>query len=267
MTVSVFILAGQSNAVGRADPATLTDQSLLAAFPAVQYAEQLDCPSDDGAGACDVHSEWTDLQPHLDDEDVGPALSMGRRLYERLGSIRLLTIGSSGSSLAVDWAPGATTGRVLHSRLTSFVAERGAEIGEPWKVAGLAWVQAEEDANDTTQSNAYGANLGAFFSALRRDLGSPEMPIVVLQLHSGSGKQAARLAAIRLAQQTAAQHHLVSLVSGDDLSLTGVHYQADGYAVLGYRFANALADMLTQRKVGTGSLDWRFTDGYRRRAR
>ena len=245
--VQVFIAAGASNSFGRADTDTLTDTSLLDPFPLVKMAEQLECPDDDGVAACDVQTGWADLDTHSDDPTtMGVLPSFGRQLHLRLaplGPIRVINVGTSGSSFPADWDPDLVEGRVLYSRLVAYVAARVAEIPEDHEVAGFAWIQGEEDANTDVDANAYAANLDEFFTAVWTEYGV--IPTAIVRLSSQSGKQPARLAAVRAAQEAfVAGNENAVLVNVDDLSLIGVHFTADGYNTVGVRLADALATLI-----------------------
>src|SRR5688572_27595590 len=102
--LDVYLIMGQSNAVGGASVTALgTDSSKYSPeFPAVPFAQEINCPKSGPLAACELSRGWRSLAPRSG--RMGIELSAGRRLHERFGGgVALLKHATNGSNLVTQW--------------------------------------------------------------------------------------------------------------------------------------------------------------------
>jgi hypothetical protein len=275
----VFLLLGQSNAVGKGDAA------LLPTSPIDYTAAQVDIPfwyeGGSMTGTRDASSGWTTLRPQTNTYGaysvsgiIAPAtghgleLSFGRALADsgNLGgdAAAVLKFALNGSSLYLNWNPdnAATTG-YYDDFLAKFTTAYAALPG-PKTLGGVIWVQGETDAKSgggtpppqPATANDYQANLTAFISRVRADLASPALPFLIVRLgqlgnpSSGSavetttGQFYAYRDTIRAAQTAVADASTTDAtawVDADGLAYLGdyLHLTSASQVTLGQRCANA----------------------------
>jgi hypothetical protein len=162
----LFILGGQSNALGRGDSAELTPP---------YDAPQTDVKYWTGSG-------WTDLKSGTGvGSDHGPELSLGRTLGDHFDeTIYIVKHAAGGTDLARDWDP--QTG-VEYATLKTRVNDALAALGSDAVAAGFFWMQGEADSKDVNDANNYQANLASLISTARTDFGNDEMPFVLGRVH------------------------------------------------------------------------------------
>lgn len=212
--IRVFVLAGQSNMVGRGLPLSLgppTNPRLLNwRDGAWQTAsDPLGPPSDPSSG-------------------IGPGMTFGLQLLKRQPTWRIgLVMCAKGSTRIEDWAP---DGPVYRSCVKTVKA-----AGDT--VAGILFLQGERGAG-VEQAAGWTAGFLPVFHAFRADFGET-VPFMLGQIGTFAGLEGAQ-ASIR-AQQAAVAAKLpyTRLVRSLDLPTEGNHYTVPGYRVLGARFATA----------------------------
>lgn len=141
----------------------------------------------------------------------------------------------------IDWNVNSTN--ELYDGLLAMVRDRIAYVVERGyipQIAGVVWIQGEDDAAYDFRANQYFQNLSDLIAHLRLDLGT-DMPFIISELSVTSDEPfnaAVREAQVRAAASIAG----VTLVNTDDLTLQAgnVHYTAIARLVLGQRLAHAL---------------------------
>lgn len=226
-TTPIYILAGQSNALGDGTPVHLP-QELQVPYEPVQFAWQLSCP-DRAMDPC-IYEGYGMLQP-LDTHGV--EISWGRAFPD--GSL-LLKAATGATDLRTDWHPDPGRGGTLYGRMVDWIqswidATVGAEL------RCFAWIQGEGDTGRRSSTEEYSSNLDQLIKSLRLDIGDG-LRVVVVQLHRDI--TAPYAVAIRLAQRCVADHDDgVFLVDVDDVPLgpDGLHYQSAALVTIGERIA------------------------------
>lgn len=259
----VYLIAGQSNADGRALTADLT---------AEQQAPQTEIPFyyrryPEKEGVLTALQPGSAGAPTIPGTAYGPEISFGRTLAEwvkKQGSddrIAVIKFARGGSSLAVDWHGGGTKDRagdapwygVFQDTVTKGLAALRADPaleGKSLKIAGVIWVQGESDIDEGPDQ--YSQNLETFIQDVRLTYGSdlpfflstlslnqtryqrPEKPEIVRGFH-----------AVRHAQNDVAAKlpgvHLVS-TDGPEFSVLKdkIHFDAPGQQALGTALADAV---------------------------
>jgi hypothetical protein len=160
-----------------------------------------------------------------------------------------------GSTSLADWSP---DGGVFSNNTTPaawlqavrFIQDQERAL-KGW-VAGLVWIQGEQDATSAPLSAAYGANLTYLMKRLRQFW--PNLPVVIVRLSSSGG--GAFTATVATAQTAyVAGDPKSALVNTDDLSLKGdlLHYTEDSLITLGQRCAAAMQTLATLSDPGANT--------------
>ncbi|BCX50297.1 hypothetical protein HAHE_42050 [Haloferula helveola] len=263
--VNVFLLGGQSNADGRADPASL---------PAGLQTPQSDVDfyyKVDGGG-----SALTTLQPGLSEtSQFGPEVTLGRRLADLFGNgpetrTALVKYANGGTNLEVQWAGGGdntTTGDgpeyvTFQQTVTDGLAALAAAYpGASIEICGMVWLQGESDINGGFHNN-YETNLTNFIADVRATYGS-DLPFVIIRLSDGqSSLDAGRLATVQAAMDAvAAADPLTSVVNTDSFGVKGdnLHFDAAGQQSIGTAAGEDLVyfkwmfDTFSPAQIGAGA--------------
>lgn len=263
--VDTWILAGQSNMEGCGLLAEAVD-------PVDERVEHLTSAGDWAVAAHPLHRLWESYTPvHAqlmragipdetrddaelaraarDESPIGAGLGVafGQAMAELTGRrIGLVPAAHGGTSLE-QWSPGHG-GAPDDSTATLYGAmlDRARRaLGRPGAVLrGLLWYQGESDASPS-RSRDYGERLEAWIARVRRDLGEPELPVLVVQLGRfarplDTGDNTERSwDAVREAQRTLPRRvPATGLATAVDLPLTdSIHVDARGLARLGRRLA------------------------------
>lgn len=238
--LDVYLIAGQSNAVGGAQIVSLSASNATYAVTddAVSFAQEINCPKDGSDGACQLSRGWRSLAPR--GTSMGIELSAGRRLQERFGSsVALLKHATNGSNLVQQWDSTGTK-HSLWAYMNDFVDARLAELPAGSRIAGLFWIQGNGDAQLATAAEDYAENLAWFIMRLRQDRGC--VPVVIDRLSPRVQYPFADV--VRAEQeQVAAFIDDVVIVDTADLALRDdppQHYTADSFITLGKRMADAM---------------------------
>lgn len=258
--IRVFVIAGQSNAIGSGASAD--------GLPPAVKSPQADVRFwfDEGPlGAVTNQSirttsggEFVALQHQLDPTQrifdtgagFGPEIMVGRALADGLPApVAVIKFAFNATSLDWHWDPERAGS--LYSELIGVIEtamDRLAADGHTGRLTAVFWLQGEADAwSSASVAERYEANLAGFIEHLRVDLVSADLPFIFGRLHrnvwkSPYGITPANLATIRAAQEAvaAAVPH-VCLVDTDNLTLIAdsVHFDASGELMIGARFAAA----------------------------
>lgn len=242
--VIVYIIAGQSNAVGGASVDDLSPGVVSSAAPYdMLFTQELNAPKNFSGGPAQMSTPWMSQVEPRGGERFGIELSAGRRLIERYGAnVALLKEATNGSNLYKNWDPG--TPNSLWHYLTTYVDARLADLPPGSTIGGLLWVQGNADANSNAERAAdYAENLGWLIARLRARYGP--MPVVADRLPSFF--EVPYGDAVRQGQVEVAEViDDVSLVDTSDLGPArdspGAHYRADAFVALGARMVDALPE-------------------------
>ncbi len=252
--VRVFLLGGQSNTDGRADPSNL---------PITPVNLQQPQRNIDFYYKTEGHSGvLTTLRPGCSETSgFGPTITFGHDINALLNRdsttrVALVKYANGGTLLATDWKAGgdATTSGDGPDYVTfqqtvtdGMAALNAAYTGAVVKIEGMIWHQGESDTSADTYANAYAANLAEFIADIRATYGT-NLPFVVGRLSTlQTALDATRLETVRQAQTTVAEADpFTGLVGTDPFPLLGdnLHYNADGQQSMGSAFARQLGYQL-----------------------
>jgi|GEM_PF-357975 len=217
----IYLLMGQSNMVGR-------DTGPL--------ASQVDNPR---VLALDGEGRWVVAREpiHVGGTGIGPGIPFG---LEMLNAAPKVTAGlvpcAVGGTPLRRWVKGADLYELAVSR-----AKAAAQSGV---IKGVLWHQGESDAGKKENAETYEARLTQMFKDLRRDLGLPNLPIVVGQLGEFlTPEKYPHVERVRGAiERIPAALPRVGYACSEGLGHKGdnLHFSADAERELGARFARAM---------------------------
>jgi Carbohydrate esterase, sialic acid-specific acetylesterase len=231
--IKVFILAGQSNAIGGQFTSQLPPEFVDPQSARFQYKLQ--------TGTFTESANWESLRalpPVLG--GWGTELSFARAMEQRTGApIAIIKTGVNGSNLWEQWLP---TSNNLYpwmlTKVNSSLSQLTALGYEP-DVSGFLWIQGEGDANVQVNALAYDDNLALLASQLRTDLAIPDLPFLLNEAHVNLSRQFVN--DLRQSQRNAAAADPnMFIVNADDLMLGGdeVHWTPGMHLEMGRRFAD-----------------------------
>jgi len=171
------------------------------------------------------------------------------KLSTQLGHrLSLIQCAEGSTSLASDWSP-AGAGNHNYRELINTVATAKASPYRPTLATEdrtlLIWWQGENDAMDPTMAANYGTNLPAFFSAVRSDLGLPNLQILLMRLNSGSST--AHYADVQAGQDsTAGADAKITLFNTDPYAMSpdGLHYPSTVSETVALDAANVVDSLM-----------------------
>jgi hypothetical protein len=228
----VFLLAGQSNMGGNGVVAELPPL-YSSPQPAVKFWNN-------------NSTDWVALQGGFGNSPAsfGPEVTFGYTLHNLFPNddIYLVKYGITSTSLAINWNPDGTGTAYETFKTTAKAAIQNlVDDSKSPIIAGMIWMQGEEDTYGEATATAYHANLKNFITAVRGDFATPEMEFVIGRILSSTGP-AAYNALVQNAQMTVCDDPEVghaSWINTDDLQIGNIgHYGTQGQIDLGVRFAN-----------------------------
>jgi hypothetical protein len=269
--VDLYILSGQSNAVGFNNTSSYTPSP----FPAKwQYQSNVMFWAGSNA-ATGLQNTWSALQTGASGNSgsFGPELTFGYDMAAANPKSKIAivkyAVGGAGLARSSDYtdvtynandgnnnfhpaSDGKAAGNYyteLMNNITNSVTALKRQ-GYDVRISGFLWVQGEREANDSySMACDYGNQLTGLISSLRTDLGVKNLPVVVSQVadcwyNSDSGKN--RFTIVQNAQKSVCDDDpFASLVVTKDLDRPAgdAHYSANGMAILGSRMATEMQAM------------------------
>jgi arylsulfatase A-like enzyme len=235
--VQVVLIAGQSNAAGRADAGG------LAAAPADAGVEYFYHVTAAGGAVFDSGNDFVSLAAV--GGAFGPEFGLIRSLKNdhAVTDLAIIKRARGGTNLFEDWSPGGVMYDPFIADCTTALNLITAR-GDTFKIIGLAWHQGERDSVVGRSSAQYQADLHAFLVHVRSDLHAafPSAEFEDLKVAIGEVSSKPEISA---AQQVVARLDGGSkFVSTDDLNLfDGLHFDAPGQLVMGERMADSLINL------------------------
>jgi hypothetical protein len=240
--VKVFLLGGQSNALGRA-PAS----GLPIALQNPQ-ADVLYFSGKDGT----VGTTLTTLRPDgKNNGEFGPEVTFGRAIADASPTTQFAIIkyAAGGTHLYGHWAPDTGSGPGLHydnfqQTVTAGLAALQA-AGHTTEIVGMVWHQGESDALSSTQYANYEANLTAFIGDVRSRYGAT-LPFLIGEIRLEHALNGIEFQVVADAQITVAGADPNTVfVPASDLTFSDrFHFNAPGQITLGTRFETGYAALM-----------------------
>ncbi len=231
--VKVFLLGGQSNALGRAPasgiPTTPPDLSQAQADVFFYYDSPLAPPP-----------TLTTLRPGSgkNANEFGPEVSFGRQIADASPSesFAIIKYANGGTALYNDWAPGTGTEYNIFKTTVSNGLAALQAAGHTTEIVGMLWHQGESDAIEGQQAD-YESNLTAFIADIRANYG-PKLPFLIGEIRRANGPAFVTVADAQVTVADADPHS--EFVAASDLNfLDTYHFDASSQLTLGERFAAA----------------------------
>lgn len=271
--VQVFILAGQSNAVGH---------NTAASFAPAPFPDSLRSQPDvmfwPGSNAnAAVRNTWTTLRVGVSSvgrDAFGPELAFGRHLQSKVPGARFAilkyAVGGTGIARSSDYddyipalagfddrgnnwhppEPGRPAGALYTQLVTNVKAALAAleHDGHDHELRGFLWMQGEHEAGISRRMAAdYGRLLVGFRDRVRVDLDAPRLPFLIGQI---SDKWIFRQDVQAAQERACVDDPRSRLVVTRDFTRTpgdDAHYDANGMVLLGTRFAEAALTFASEK--------------------
>jgi serine/threonine protein kinase len=224
--VKVFLLAGQSDMGGRG--ALRTVDWLGQDSTHGHLLKRIKNPDGSWVSRSDVWVHYTRERDVKNgplsvgfgqsDQEIGPELLFGHVLGDHFNTpVLLIKVTLGPMSLAVEARPpsagGALNGgpfyRNMVETIRDVLANPGQYLpayeGQGAELAGFVWFQGWNDMIDVKRRLEYSANLAHLIHDVRRDLGVPNLPVVIGELGVNGSRPTGEIEAFRLAQGVAAR--------------------------------------------------------------
>lgn len=277
--VEVFILAGQSNAVGFNNAALYKDgiESFNKKF--ILSSKVLLWPGSNAREG--FANKWNNLQIGISDisgetayknafgPEIGFAKTMTDSLQGRQIAILKYAVGGTGIARSSDYndyipslkgyndkginwhypEPGRPTG-ILYENLMQNIRQAMDSLKKEYRhcvIRGFIWMQGEHEAGiSRTMASDYKDLLFHFFNSVRKDLKQPKLPVVIGEVNMNTW------AFGDLGRQRQAEYCAMDprskLVTTTDLTRNGngdtAHFDTEGMLLLGRRFAKQMLLLL-----------------------
>lgn len=251
--VQVWLIAGQSNALGRQASPTTPNPALP--LPSVRY-----WPFAGGLTTEPVATvalgylaapQWIGIECEL-----GPALVADGR------AVAIIKWARGSTGLAQHWLPGSGEEYLvdcIRSVRRCLERLRFEHPANTYTLAGVVWNQWEEDAKSDEDSAAYGTNLAALIAAFRAEF-HPGLPFLIHRactaVGTGGARIPSRVAACQAGQDAvAAADALVEIINTDTgYALEGdhTHYTPDAQQQLGIDTAALIISDVTAPTYSAG---------------
>ena len=282
--IKVYILAGQSNAVGYNHIKELHDYKTFLKEDSCKLSKFIFWPGSNARPG--FENRWTKLQPGVSDisaqepykngafgAEIGFALTIQKLQPNKTIAIIKYAEGGTGIARSQDyndyipalkdfddkgrnWYP-SSNGKeagLLYTSLINNIKNGLTALksrGLKYEVAGFLWMQGEHEAGISKKmAEDYGTLLSLLRESIRRDLNLKELPFIVGEINSHTWAFAgiarkSQAAACRIDAQSL-------LVKTTDLSRGYIggaaHFDADGMMILGNRFAQAAYTFVDKKK-------------------
>lgn len=260
-TVNIVLVAGQSNASGRAD---------IAELPASPFDSEIEFYYDtDVRGAStrtDSSGQFVVLAPP--GVTFGPEMTLGRTLHHQgVENLAVVKVTRGGTNLRTDWERDNDGGDQMYALFidtTEAAFDLIEQRGDTVNVLGMVWHQGEGDAGyEANNPGAYQSNLTSFIANVRSDLNRPALPFII-----GGVLEEGREELYAAQRATAAAVGGVEFVSSTQTVAFDVttHFDGKSQQWMGTRFARALTPAteyleFEQPRMDIGSID--DQDGWR----
>jgi hypothetical protein len=235
LAVPVFVVAGQSNAVGFATDASTLDPALVGPFPAVAFTN---FDHVHAAPTWDVMRAPTQPLYAATANGFGPELSLGPALAAAMGAVAIVKTAYNSTSLFDDWNP-AHPSPSIYGDSTGYVRSALAALPAGSTLSGFFWMQGETDAANLRTEAQYASDLAGFVEHVRGDLAAPNLPFFVGSIgHSGGTTDQINAAQLDVAASVAGVYVIDTSAFGRD-AVQDIHFDNAGEVQLGRAFAAA----------------------------
>jgi carbohydrate esterase-like sialic acid-specific acetylesterase len=214
----VFVLAGQSNMLGRGFPlsAGAPSDSHVLVWRKKAWKVAVDPLGD----------------PKVQANGVGPGMTFGLGALQQLQpeTVGIVMCAVSGTTIS-KWQPS----RSVYTNCINQVKTAGGHVD------GILFLQGESDATNQSDASNWGKRFTNVLTGFRTDLGT-DVPFVIGQIGKISASGFSYQKTVRSQQAAAATAHPgLAMIKTKDLPTgsDGLHFTVDSYKTIGERFATA----------------------------
>lgn len=256
--LKIFLIAGQSNAVGHGSNKHLeaNEPELVKPRDEVWYycAGRVPGPLGPGCG--------------FRYDGFGPELKFGHVIGDAIDNeVLILKWAVGGTTIQRQWRPPSAVKRAggeigplygvfirrVHHLLANLHDLYPRYRGQGYELAGFVWFQGENDTCAKEEDGTgfwefYQDNLTDLIADVRRDLAAPELPVVIVQINDACWERGGAGPVLRAAQEYVAKTtpHVAMAVTKDLDS--GYHYNAASYVTIGDRIGRAMLPLVKGKK-------------------
>lgn len=228
--IDVFIIAGQSNAVGRGDsslsPKVPASQALKY-YPPTNNFQAMQDPLVGYGDSSQTGSEWPQF---------------AKTYYSLTGRKSLYILIAIGGTTAAQWANGSPTAITM---INSALAVARASYTDSVNLAGVIWQQGEQDGYDSTSAVSYKTSVLSMINSYRIAFSKPALPLYIIELGIDSSGDNAHYDVIRQAQNDLADSNAYCYMINNQaktfktlhLMQNAAHYTQAGYNMIGMNAA------------------------------
>lgn len=251
----VYLVAGQSNADGRALKTDLPSQLQTPRADVPFYYRSYNY----NTGVYSTLRPGSAGSPAVKNTAFGPEVTFGATLADWVAvnrpadKIAIIKYAEGGTSLHTDWKAGGTATttndgavyQTFQSTVTNGLSALHADAtlsGYTLRIAGIIWVQGESDQADYAN---YAANLTAFIGDVRATYGA-SIPFYLSALsdnraaNSGAGFDGVRAAQAQVDASVTGTYLINTDAAAFAIGADGIHFNADGQRALGDAFAQSV---------------------------
>ncbi|MCF8379206.1 MAG: alpha-galactosidase [Bacteroidales bacterium] len=270
--VKLFILSGQSNALGAGNAELLSEQYKTRNSEILIFE----------------NGQWREMSPYarkaekfnIEKEAFGAELSFAYEMKKRFPNyiIAVSKVAVAGGTSIVAWdkdihrenwmedlkevANEDKAKLKLYDKLINDTKESIASLLEKANVnrielSGMLWLQTERDGKTPETIKKYAPRLKALINNIRKDLDAPELPFLIMDAHINRQNLSDHQKMLTEVQKNIIG---VRIIKSDDLpSYEGVHFNSEGVMELGKRFAQSYFTYFNAPKPPMG---WNSFDSY-----
>lgn len=246
--IRVYLLAGQSNADGRA-LSTLLPASLQQPQTDVDFFFHVE-------GSHPLENQLIDLQPGSPEFNqpnyFGPEITFGRAMADYFASdpntsIAVIKYANGGTNLHTQWKAGGSGSdegdgsEYVAFQETVYAGLASIQTANPEDtvvVSGMIWHQGESDSLNVSSASSYEENLSDFIADIRGTYAA-NLPFIIGEIaNNGTNYQIVQDAQ----KAVSSADPLTKFVSSDELELKAdnIHFNANGQQTLGWNFATQM---------------------------
>ena len=184
----------------------------------------------------------------------GPELVFGQALSKAgYSSTSLIKVAYGGTSLYIDWrspTSGGTVGPLytkLRTRIQSLKSDP-ASVNPSCKTrackwSAFVWFQGESDSFDKANGESYDQNLKNFIADVRNDVGSPTLPVIIVQIGAWAQSLSYGKNVVAAQNSFVSNDKYARIVNTADLS-GFYHYESASKLIIGDRIEQAAQSLL-----------------------
>lgn len=191
----VYVIAGQSNAIGQGRVSNLAPEYLsqVEPDPSANYSFSTAARRNILRGGVEAYNTGSRLDLRPVDGRFGIEIGLLDGLQAAgVHEPFVIKFAAGGARLATDFLPGSANSELFYDQMISFIESEisafEASTGQTAELAGFFWLQGESDATlGGTFTTSYQSNFSDLISGIRSDLSNPDLDVVFVPLDESAG--------------------------------------------------------------------------------